>query len=91
LVAVEDLMQSSLDVEVERHMEELELGVSETLGISLLEVQAQYFQDSDLSERRDQDLDSELCNMSNMKGVNQGPSASKPLLSKKRKGGMTLS
>jgi hypothetical protein len=33
--------------------------VSEALGISLSEVWAQYFQDSDSSERRDQDSDSE--------------------------------
>jgi hypothetical protein len=40
LVAVEDLTQSSSDVEVEHHMEELKLEVSEALGISLLEVHA---------------------------------------------------
>jgi hypothetical protein len=38
-------------------MEELKLGVSEALGISLSEVRAQYFQDSDESE--EQDLDGE--------------------------------
>jgi hypothetical protein len=38
-------------------MEELELGVSEALGISLLEVQAWYFWDSD--EGKDRDLESE--------------------------------
>jgi hypothetical protein len=59
LVAVEDLTQSLSDVEVERRMEELELRVSEALGISLLEVHARYFRDSDSSERRDRDLEGE--------------------------------
>jgi hypothetical protein len=40
-------------------MEELELGVSEALGISLSEVQAWYFPGSDLSERMEQELEGE--------------------------------
>jgi hypothetical protein len=59
LDAVEDLMQLSSDIDVERCIEELELRVSKALGISLSEVQAQYFRYSDSSERRDRDLDSE--------------------------------
>jgi hypothetical protein len=40
-------------------MEELKLEVSEALGISLLEVHAQYFRDSDLSEHMERDLEGE--------------------------------
>jgi hypothetical protein len=56
---MEDLTQSSLDVEVEHHMEELELGVSEALGISLSEVHAQYFRGNDSSKRIEQKLEDE--------------------------------
>jgi hypothetical protein len=57
-VAVTDLTWSlSGDEEVGQLMEDLELGVSEALGISLSEVHAHYFQDSD--EGEDRDLDSE--------------------------------
>jgi hypothetical protein len=59
LVAVEDLTRSSSEVELEHHMEELELAVSEALGISLSEVHAQYFQDTDSSEHMEQVLDDE--------------------------------
>jgi hypothetical protein len=59
MVTVEDLSRSSLDEEIEHHEEELERGVSEALGISLLEVQDWYFRDNDSSERRDCDLSSE--------------------------------
>jgi hypothetical protein len=45
----------SSDEEIGERMEELELGVSEALGISLSEVQAQYFRDSDESEVQDLD------------------------------------
>jgi hypothetical protein len=38
LVAVEDLTWTSPDKDIEKCLEELELGVSEALGISLLEV-----------------------------------------------------
>jgi hypothetical protein len=58
LVAVEDLTQSPSDVEVE-HMEELELTVSEALGISLSEVHDWYFRGSDLSKRMEQVLEGE--------------------------------
>jgi hypothetical protein len=54
LIPIADLTRMSSD---EEQMEELELGVSEALGISLSEVQAWYFQDSDQS--RAQDLESE--------------------------------
>jgi hypothetical protein len=40
-------------------MEELALRVSEALGISLLEVHAQYFRGSDSSERMEQELEGE--------------------------------
>jgi hypothetical protein len=59
LVAVEELTQTSSDEEMGRWMEELELGVSEALGISLSEVRARYFLDSDKSENRDRYLASE--------------------------------
>jgi hypothetical protein len=58
LVAATDLtMMSSDDKEVGQLMEESELGVSEALGISLSEVQVQYFRDSDKGE--EMDLESE--------------------------------
>jgi hypothetical protein len=44
------LSSSSEDAEVGRLMEELELGVSEALGMSLLEVCAWYFRDSSKGE-----------------------------------------
>jgi hypothetical protein len=47
IVAITDLARSLSDKEVGNLMEDLELGVSKALGISLLEVHAQYFQDSD--------------------------------------------
>jgi hypothetical protein len=47
----------SSDEGVERRMEELELGVSEALGISLSEVRDRYFRDSGNEE--DRDLESE--------------------------------
>jgi hypothetical protein len=50
---------SSLDAEIGRQVDELEYGVGEALGISLSEVQDQYFWDNDSSKRRDRDLDSE--------------------------------
>jgi hypothetical protein len=61
LVVVEDLTRTSSvsDEVMEKRMDESELGVSEALGISLSEVQARYFRDSDTSEKRDRDLDSE--------------------------------
>jgi hypothetical protein len=59
LVAMENLTRTSSDEAIEKHIEELELGVSEALGISLSEVQAWYFLGSDGSERRDRDLDDE--------------------------------
>jgi hypothetical protein len=55
--AIADLTRISSDEGVERRMEELELGVSEALGISLLEVQDRYFQDS--GDEEDRDLESE--------------------------------
>jgi hypothetical protein len=48
---------SSDDEEVGRLVKDLELGVSEALGVSLSEVCACYFRDSD--EGKDRDLDSE--------------------------------
>jgi hypothetical protein len=54
-----DLTQLSSDEEIGRWLDELELGVSEALGISLSEIQAWYFQDSDESKTRDRDLESE--------------------------------
>jgi hypothetical protein len=48
---------SSDDEEVARLMEDLEVGVSEVLAVSLLEVHACYFLDSD--EGEDRDLDGE--------------------------------
>jgi hypothetical protein len=57
-VAVVELPRlSSGDEEVGHLMKDLELGVSEVLGISLLDVCAWYFQDSD--EDGNQDLVSE--------------------------------
>jgi hypothetical protein len=57
LVAVEDLTRTLSDEVIERRLEDLELKVSEALGISLSEVQALYFRDHDEGESRD--LDSE--------------------------------
>jgi hypothetical protein len=58
VVAIVELTRSSSgDEEVGRLIEDLELGVSEALGISLSEVHAHYFWDSDEGEERD--LDSE--------------------------------
>jgi hypothetical protein len=51
VIAVVDLTQLSSDEEeVGNLMEDLELGVSKALGVSLLEVHAQYFRDSDEGE-----------------------------------------
>jgi hypothetical protein len=48
VIAAADLTRLlSEEEEVNNLMEELELGVSEALGISLSEVHAKYFQDSD--------------------------------------------
>jgi hypothetical protein len=58
IVAVTDLTKSSSDdEEVSWLMENLEVGVSEALGISLSEVCACYSWDSD--EGKDRELDSE--------------------------------
>jgi hypothetical protein len=54
-VAIADLTRTSSDEEMGKQMEDLELGVSEALGISLLEVQARYFWDSDESMAWDLD------------------------------------
>jgi hypothetical protein len=59
LIAVEDLNRSLSDGEVEHCMEELKLEVSEALGISLSEVHAWYFQDSNLSKQMEWDLEGE--------------------------------
>jgi hypothetical protein len=54
LVTIEELTGSPLsDTEVDRNMAELECGVSEALGISLSEVQAQYFQGNISSQDSD--------------------------------------
>jgi hypothetical protein len=51
VIAVEELTRSSSEDEgVGLLMEDLELGVSEALGISLSEVHAWYFRDSDKSD-----------------------------------------
>jgi hypothetical protein len=55
LVAVEDLTWTSSDEEIGRHLEKLELRVSEALGISLLEVHTLYFRDHDESNSKDLD------------------------------------
>jgi hypothetical protein len=63
-VVVTDLNRlSSDDEEVGNLMEDLELGVSEALGISLSEVCAQYFQDSD--EGKDSEVRRDLVEQCN--------------------------
>jgi hypothetical protein len=59
LVVVKDLTRTSSSEEIEKQMGELELGVSEALGISLLEVRDWYFQDSGNDEDWDWDLGGE--------------------------------
>jgi hypothetical protein len=71
-VAATDLTRtSSDDEEVGQLMEELELGVSKALGISLLEVHAQYFRDRDEGERRESSSEHECCSSYRSFGISK--------------------
>jgi hypothetical protein len=71
IVAVAELTRlSSGDEEVGRLMEDLELGVSEALGISLSEVRAHYFRDSDEGEdSEDSEIERDLVEEHNYRYV----------------------
>jgi hypothetical protein len=68
VICVEDLTGSlSEDAEVTLLTQDLELGVSKVLGVSLSEVQAQYFWDSD--EGEDSEVDRNLVEEQNYGNV----------------------